>query len=129
MGHIVIVEDDDILSDMLAAKLGAAGHRVTVVEDGGDAVPRINSLMPDLVVLDCALPTMSGAGVIRGLKAALPDADLPVILMSARSNDDYIQSMMMEGATAFLVKPLNLRRFTETIEQQLALKAERLKAA
>jgi len=128
MAHIVIVEDDDILSELLAAKLSAAGHAITVVEDGGDAVARICAAMPDLVVLDCALPTMSGAGVIRAVREQAPQADLPVILMSARSNEDYIQSMMLEGAAAFLVKPLNLRRFLDTIDHQLALKNERLAA-
>ena len=125
MAHILLVEDDDILSDMLAAKLKAAGHRITLVEDGGDAVARIAATMPDLVVLDCALPTLSGAGVIRAFKDQLPDADIPIVLMSARANEDYIQSMLLEGATTYLVKPLNLRRFIETIDQQLALRGER----
>ena len=125
MAHILLVEDDDILSELLADKLKAAGHRVTVVEDGGDAAARACTVMPDLIVLDCALPTMSGAGVIRALKEQLPDADIPVILMSARSSEAYIQDMLLEGATTYLVKPLNLRRFIETVDHQLTLRRER----
>lgn len=125
MAHILLVEDDDIVSELLAAKLKAAGHSVSVVEDGGDALGRIVARMPDLVVLDCALPTLSGAGIIRAIKEQLPDVDMPIILMSARANEDYIQSMLLEGATSYLVKPLNLRRFIETVDHQLMLRGER----
>lgn len=126
MALILLVEDDDIVSEMLAARLKAAGHTVSIVEDGGDAMDRIAARMPDLVVLDCALPTLSGAGVIRAIREQLPNADIPVVLMSARANEDYIQSMLLEGAASYLVKPLNLRRFLETIDHQLALRDERL---
>lgn len=79
---ILVVEDDPALRNLFRAALNAAGYVVLAVEDGMDALRRIDVLTPDAVVLDLALPRLGGRDVHRELKARAETRDVPVVVVT-----------------------------------------------
>ena len=101
--HILLVEDDIALAELMATSLERAGYTATVHHDGVTAEARIRELAPDLVILDVMLPGRDGFDICRVVKATLP---VPVLMLTARS-DDLDQVLGLElGADDYVVKPV-----------------------
>jgi two-component system response regulator MprA len=101
-GRILIVEDDQEIADVLRRTLRQEGHEVRTAGDGEQALSAAAEFMPDLVVLDLGLPKLDGVEVLRRLRA---DDDVPVLVLTARSDlDDRIEGLDT-GADDYLVKP------------------------
>ena len=85
--HILIVEDDAPLRTLYAHALTAAGYRVVAVEDGVDALRRIDGgLVPDAVLLDLNLPRLNGFDVERELRLHAETRHLPIVVVTARDD-------------------------------------------
>ena len=102
---ILIVEDFADSREMYVEFLQAQGFRVSAAEDGIAALRSIESAIPDLVVLDVALPKLDGLSVLRRLRSDPRFASLPVLTLSASLGADYHRVAMAAGATAALEKP------------------------
>ena len=90
--HILIVEDDAALRTLYAHALTAAGYRVIAVEDGLDALRRIDSgLVPDAVLLDLNLPRLDGFDVERELRVRPETRNLPIVVVTARDDAWHLQ--------------------------------------
>lgn len=90
--HILIVEDDAALRTLYAHALTAAGYRVIAVEDGLDALRRIDSgLVPDAVLLDLNLPRLDGFDVERELRDRPETRNLPIVVVTARDDAWHLQ--------------------------------------
>lgn len=107
MAGIVVVEDDEIVGQMVETALSKRGHSVEVVTDGNDALNTIREHHPDLVVLDCGLPGRSGLLVLKDLRESVTFADTPVLILSGRRSDWYVQMAMKEGADDYIRKPFH----------------------
>lgn len=104
--HILIVEDDERLASLTAEYLDSNGMQVTVVDNGEEAISRINNDSPDLVVLDLMLPGVDGLSVCREVKPAFKN---PILMLTARSDDmDEILGLEM-GADDYVAKPVQPR--------------------
>jgi CheY-like chemotaxis protein len=103
--RILIVEDFADSRDMYVEFLEAHGFRAVGVEDGIAALRSIEDAVPDLVVLDVALPKLDGLSVLRRLRSDPRFARLPVLTLSASLGLDYREIAMGAGATAALEKP------------------------
>ena len=86
--YVLVVEDDAALRELYRSALRAAGHAVVGVEDGLDALRLIDSGKPRAVVLDLALPRLSGRAVSRELRAHERTQDIPVIVVTGTDTSD-----------------------------------------
>lgn len=104
--HILVVDDDREIRDLLARFLGRHNYRVTVAADGKEMRKALEDWAIDLVVLDLMLPGEDGLTLCRNLRA---ESDLPVIMLTAMGEDtDRIIGLEM-GADDYLPKPFNPR--------------------
>ncbi|MBF1800950.1 response regulator [Alloalcanivorax profundimaris] len=103
---IMIVEDDERLADLTCEYLRSNGLEVTVVSDGEEAIRRIRSEQPDLVVLDLMLPGADGLTVCREVRGAYKN---PILMLTARTDDmDQVLGLEM-GADDYVAKPVKPR--------------------
>ncbi len=105
---ILIVEDEPAVATMLRYNLEKQGFRVDEAGDGGEALSRITESRPDLVLLDWMLPIMSGIEVCRQVRRNPSTSDLPVIMLTARADDQDAVRGLNTGADDYITKPFNI---------------------
>jgi DNA-binding response OmpR family regulator len=101
---IVLVEDDEILSKVLAEELTDAGFKVSQAFDGQAGLQMVRAELPDLVLLDLILPKKQGMGVLEDLKKDPKTKNIPVIILTLVSEDEVLKKGRDLGAVDFLVK-------------------------
>jgi DNA-binding response OmpR family regulator len=101
---IVLIEDSPTQAQQITVQLVALGFEVHVASDGPEGLQLVDQIVPDAVVLDVNLPSMSGYQVCRRLKRDENLAHIPVIMMTAEDgSDDILQGLDM-GATDYIPK-------------------------
>jgi len=109
MARILIVEDEQDLSDLLVYNLKAEGYEVDTAMTGASALARARANRPDLVLLDLMLPDISGHEVIRMLKADSHFARTAVVMVTARGQEQDRVQGLEEGADDYVVKPFAVK--------------------
>ena len=104
---ILIVEDEAPLVTLLRYNLEKQGFRVEDVGDGGEALNRVTEAAPDLVLLDWMLPTLSGIEVCRQLRRRPATRQLPIIMLTARAEDQDAVRGLDTGADDYITKPFS----------------------
>ncbi len=105
---VLVVEDEAALATMLRYNLEKQGFRVEEAADGQEALMRIAEMRPDLVLLDWMLPALSGIEVCRQIRRRPQTRDLPVIMVTARSEDQDAVRGLNTGADDYITKPFNI---------------------
>ena len=105
---VMVVEDEDALSDLLKYNLEAEGYEVEVVDRGDDAEIRLRETIPDLLLLDWMLPGLSGIELCRRLRLREETQALPIIMLTARSEEAERVRGLSTGADDFVVKPFSV---------------------
>ena len=114
--HILIVEDEPSIAEVVTLYLRRAGYQVTQVEDGQQALDFLEGSIPDLVVLDLMLPEVDGLGVTRWLRNR---SDVPIIMLTARREEaDRIAGLEM-GADDYVVKPFSPQELVSRVRAVL----------
>jgi|ERR1019366_5645290 two-component system phosphate regulon response regulator PhoB len=109
MTRILVVEDEKDIREILAYNLGKAGHEVLAADSGANALASVREARPDLVLLDLMLPDVSGVEVCRHLKHDPSLCQIPVIMLTARSDEiDRVVGFEM-GAEDYVIKPFSVR--------------------
>lgn len=103
---VVIVEDDEFLSDLLVEKFKMEKADVTHVTNGDELWASVESIEPDVILLDIVLPRMDGYEILDSIKNNENTADIPVIMLSNLGQDRDIERGKEKGAEKFLVKAL-----------------------
>jgi diguanylate cyclase (GGDEF)-like protein len=103
--RVLVVEDSRTQAEWLVQVLSREGYQVTVAPDGREAIRRVRSEPPDLVLLDLILPDMDGLEVLRVLKARADEQFIPVILLSVKADLESRVAGLRIGADDFLAKP------------------------
>ena len=106
--YVLVVEDEAALATMLRYNLEKQGFRVEEAVDGQEALTRIAEAVPDIVLLDWMLPVMSGIEVCRQIRRRPATRDLPVIMVTARTEDQDAVRGLNTGADAYSTKPFNM---------------------
>ena len=106
-GSILVVDDNGINRDLLSRYLERQGHAVQVAPNGRQALEMIATGAFDLVLLDIAMPGLTGYEVLQNLKSSETWRDLPVIMISALDEMDLVISCIELGAEDYLPKPFN----------------------
>ena len=105
---VLVVEDEAALATMLRYNLEKQGYRVEEAADGQEALMRISETQPDLVLLDWMLPAMSGLEVCRQIRRRSATRDLPVIMVTARTEDQDAVRGLNTGADDYIAKPFSM---------------------
>ena len=105
---VLVVEDEAAIATMLRYNLEKQGFRVDEASDGQEALTRISEQQPDLVLLDWMLPTLSGIEVCRQIRRRHETRELPVIMVTARSEDQDAVRGLNIGADDYIVKPFSM---------------------
>ena len=103
---VLVVEDESSFVDALTVGLGREGFRVTVAEDGAEALDRFDAVRPDLVLLDVMLPKISGVDVCRQLRKR---SQVPIIMVTAKSAEIDTVVGLEVGADDYVTKPYRIR--------------------
>jgi two-component system phosphate regulon response regulator PhoB len=115
---ILVVEDERAIRDMLAFNLGRAGYEVPV-SDAREARAAIADAQPDLVVMDWMLPDVSGLELTRQLKRDTGTREIPIIMLTARAEEDDRVAGLDGGADDYVVKPFSPRELLARIRAAL----------
>lgn len=102
--RILIAEDDQFLSDVLADKLRREGYEVLVVNNGQKALDNLESFKPNLVLLDLMMPEKDGFSVLVHMRESPNLKDVPVYVLSNLGQDSDVKEVMQMGATGYFVK-------------------------
>ena len=105
---VLVVEDEAALATMLRYNLEKQGFRVEEAADGQEAMTRLAEARPDLVLLDWMLPVMSGLEVCRQLRRRSDTRDVPVIMVTARTDDQDAVRGLNTGADDYITKPFGM---------------------
>jgi DNA-binding response OmpR family regulator len=114
--RVLIIEDDPNVAEVVARYLEREGYQVEAVADGALGLERALTELPDLVILDLMLPTLSGLEICRRLRSVAP---VPVIILTARSEEaDRIAGLEL-GADDYVSKPFSPRELTARVKAVL----------
>jgi len=114
--RVLIVEDDHALAKVLRDNLAAEGYEVEHVDDGNVALKRVESFVPELVVLDITLPGMSGLDVCDRL---WQHGHIPVLMLTGSSRQSDKIGALDRGADDYITKPFDLREFLARVRAVL----------
>jgi two-component system alkaline phosphatase synthesis response regulator PhoP len=107
MKKILVVDDERHIVRLIQVNLERQGYNVVTAHDGKEALEKVASERPDLVVLDVMMPYMDGFEVLRNLRRNPETAELPVIMLTAKAQDQDVFRGWQEGVDMYLTKPFN----------------------
>ncbi|MGR3615613.1 MAG: phosphate regulon transcriptional regulator PhoB [Paracoccaceae bacterium] len=116
---VLVVEDEMAQREILAYNLQSEGYRVLKAENGEDALMVVDEDTPDVIVLDWMMPNLSGIEVCRQLKSRSQTRAIPVIMLSARSEEVDKVRGLETGADDYVVKPYSLAELMARVRTQL----------
>ena len=106
--YIIVAEDEDALSTLLTYNLEKEGYEVGVAADGDEAMVMIRERQPDLLVCDWMMPKVSGIEVCRRLRQQPTTRNLPIVMLTARSEESDRIRGLDTGADDYVVKPFSM---------------------
>lgn len=120
--HVLVVDDEPTVREVVAGYLRRDGHTVSEAADGPTALRLLEADPPDLVVLDMMLPGVNGLDILRRIRA---DGDMPVIMLTARAEESDRVSGLELGADDYVVKPFSPRELAARVNGVLRRVAPR----
>lgn len=116
--RVLIVEDEGIVAAGLKGQLEDIGHQVVgLAKDGQEAVGLASNLHPDLIIMDIRIPGMDG---IEASRRILAQTAIPIVLLTAYADEDFVRRAGEAGTMAYLLKPVGGAHLRSTIEVALA---------
>ena len=113
---ILVIEDEKALADVLGYNLRREGYEVTLAHDGQEGLKASQAKAHDLVILDLMLPTMSGMDVLREFRANEKTRDIPIIILTAKSEEaDQLVGFNL-GADDYVTKPFSVKVLLQRIK-------------
>ena len=116
---VLLVEDEPAQREILRYNLASEGYDVSIAENGDDALVLVEEIGPDLILLDWMLPGVSGIEICRRVKSRKASVDIPVIMLSARSDEMDRVRGLETGADDYMVKPFSVQELMARIRTQL----------
>jgi len=119
MKKILIVEDETDIVETIRFPLETLGYNCSVALDGMEAIQKIKTDNPDLIILDIVLPKMHGYKVCRLLKFDNRYKNIPIIMLTARAQEDDKKLGRETGADEYVTKPFEIKDLIKLIEKYL----------
>jgi DNA-binding response OmpR family regulator len=114
------VDDEDSLRRVMKDLLEREGYHVAEARDGVQALDQVDRVAPDIIVLDLNLPGLDGYGVLSHLRSRPVTAGIPVIVLTAKGDEDNEVRVFELGADDFLTKPFRARALSARLDAVLA---------
>ena len=120
MTTVLVADDDNDIRELVAFKLAQAGYEVVTAADGVAALDVARTTALDLAVLDLMMPGLSGLDVCAQLRREEATATLPVIMLTAKAQEQDVATGFATGADDYVVKPFSPRELVSRVEAVLA---------
>ncbi len=117
MGTALVVEDSMTDMQILTRCLQQGGLNVVTANTGEEALAKLNTQKPDIIILDVVLPGCSGFEVCREIKEAATTRNIPVVICSTKGGEMDKFWGLKQGADAYLAKPVDQNEFVRTVKQ------------
>jgi CheY-like chemotaxis protein len=114
---VMIIEDEPDAAEMFAEMMRVNGFRVVKMFSSGPAIPMLTQEMPDVVILDVMMPDISGLEVLRYMRREPGLAEIPVIVVSAKSMPGDIKTGLDAGASLYLTKPVGFLDLKQAVDR------------
>jgi two-component system cell cycle response regulator DivK len=119
---VLVVEDYEDAREMYAAYLKFSGYRVAEAANGVEALERTRELMPDIILMDLALPKMDGWEATRRLKADERTRHIPIVALTGHALAGFAEGARQAGCDAFVTKPCLPDALVSEIQRMLSMK-------
>jgi len=116
---VLLVEDEEQLRRVMKDLLQREGYRVAEARDGIQALDEVDRFAPDVIILDLNLPGMDGYGVLAQLRSRAATREIPVMVLTAKGDEDNEVRVFELGADDFVTKPFRARSLTARLEAVL----------
>ena len=116
---VLIVDDEAFNVDYLEQALEDSNYQIITASNGQEALDKIHSEQPDLVLLDLAMPVLDGFAVLAQVKADQVLRDIPVIIISAEHDSKSVVKGIKQGAEDYLTKPVNADLLVKKVKEFL----------
>jgi CheY-like chemotaxis protein len=119
VSRILIADDEPHIRKLVSFTLGNRGYEIVQACDGGEAVALAGQTQPDLILLDVMMPVMTGYDALRALKADPATADIPVVMLSAKSQKAEVEEGLACGAHEYICKPFTPKDLVQRVGELL----------
>ena len=120
---VLIIEDEEDAAELFAEMMRVSGFRVIKTSKSAPALSMMTADKPDVVLLDIMMPEISGLDILRQMRREPNLANIPVIVITAKSMPSDIKNGMEAGASTYLTKPVGFVDLKEAVERALGLKS------
>jgi two-component system, OmpR family, alkaline phosphatase synthesis response regulator PhoP len=118
--RILAVDDSPTILEMIKAILESGGYEVITASDGAEALETARSEKPDLILLDVMLPKLDGYRVCRLLKFDQNYKDIPIIMLTAKTEEQAMATGIRTGANQYMTKPVEPDKLLAAVAEELA---------
>lgn len=118
--RILIADDEQNIVISLEFLMKREGFEVSIAQDGAEAIEKIRSEMPDLVLLDVMMPKKSGFEVCQEIKSDPALQSVRILMLTAKGRDTEVAKGLALGADAYMTKPFSTRELVERVRSMLA---------
>src|SRR5215813_8169818 len=123
---VLVVEDEPAIQELIAYNLKQAGHQPLRADNAEQAMRLVQSALPDVVLLDWMLPGLSGIELARRLRADRRTRGIPIIMLTARSDEQEKISGLEAGADDYITKPFSPRELNARVKAVLRRRAPQM---
>ncbi len=120
MAHILVVDDSPTERHFISKLLEQTGHKVSTADSGEEGVEVAKDIHPDLILMDIVMPGMNGFQATRQITTSPETAEIPVVMVSTKSQQTDKVWATRQGAKGYLVKPVNSEMLINSIKSFLA---------
>jgi len=118
--RILAVDDSPTILEMIKAILIAGGYEVITAADGAEALETARAQVPDLILLDVMLPKLDGYRVCRLLKFDQKYKQIPIIMLTAKTEEQSMATGIRTGANQYLTKPIEPEKLLAAVAEELS---------
>ena len=123
MARVMAVDDDPVIRGLLEVNLEMEGHQVIMAVDGQDALDKVHTERPELILLDVMMPNVNGWQVAEALKGDPATRDIPVIFLSARAMEADVRKGAELGVESYVTKPFDPIELMDLVNRLLKERA------
>ena len=117
--NIYIIEDEEPIITLIKYNLEKEGYKVSYSDNGNDGIKEIKKKLPDLILLDWMLPDFSGVEICKNLKKDIKFKDLPIIMLTAKGEEEDKVKGLNSGADDYITKPFSFPELLARIKALL----------
>ena len=125
MAHILVVDDDYSMRELLRLQLGSRGHEVSVAPDAIEAIKLLLATEVELVISDIDMPYLNGVEFVRAIAEDPKTCHVPVVFVTGMTDEATWVEAMRSGATGYLTKPVRTDELAREVEKALSGKVLR----